>query len=341
METENFIVTPSPHIRDSGDVASAMYDVILALTPALLAGMIFFGFTAIYLTLICVITTTLSETLIRLLLRRKITIWDGSAVLTGVLLAMCLPPSTPWWLAVIGASSAIIVGKELFGGLGHNIFNPALVGRTIIFFFLPWKQLMSNYIAPFWWREHGFFTLISSTKIKDAYTIIAVNSKQFLSFQPIDGICGATPMILKRLGGRIPAYMSLFIGNVHGNMGETSALALLIGAAYLLHKKHIDLYIPLSILITMASILALWGHDPLFHILTGGLILGSFFMATDWVTSPSTKMGKIIYGIAIGIFVSAVRIYGIKTEGMGEAILHMNVIALFIDHYTQPKPFGG
>ena len=341
MKIEDFLVTPSPHIRDSGDVSSAMYDVILALMPAFVAGMIFFGFMAIYLTLICITTTVLSEIFIRVLLRKNITIWDGSAILTGILLALCLPPSTPWWLAVIGSSCAIILGKELFGGLGHNIFNPALVGRTIIFFFIPWKNLLNNFPAPFWWTEHGFFTLITSKKIKDAYTIICLSSRQFLSVRPLDSICGATPMMAKRLGGSIPSYLPLLIGNIRGNMGETSAIALLIGASYLLYKKHIDLHIPLSILITASIVLSMWGHDPLFHILTGGFILGSFFMATDWVTSPSTKAGKIIYGIAIGIFVAAVRIYGVKTEGMGEAILHMNVLALFIDHYTQPKPFGG
>lgn len=344
MKIEDFIVTPPPHIRGPGTVQRAMCDVMIALTPALIAATIFFGFTVIYLTSICVLSTVVSETIIRYILRREITVWDGSAVLTGIILAMCLPPTTPWWLAVIGASMAIIIGKELFGGLGNNIFNPALVGRIIIFFFIPWKERLSHYIAPFWWKNvtslwwkgEAFFAYASSKLVNGSYAIVNLGGIQY------DGITGATPMILKRMHAtNIPSYFSLLIGNVRGNMGETSAIALLIGALYLIYKKHIDWYIPLSILITIAVMLSVWGHDPLFHILSGGIILGSFFMATDWVTSPSTKKGKILYGIGIGIFVAAVRIYGVKTEGMGEAILHMNVLALFMDHFTQPTPFGG
>ncbi|MGA1868491.1 MAG: RnfABCDGE type electron transport complex subunit D [bacterium] len=339
MRIENadtYIITDPPHIRDTGSVSRAMYDVMLALIPALAAATIYFGFTAIYLALICITSTVTSEVIIRFLLRKQITVWDGSAILTGLLLSMCLPLTTPWYLAVIGSSLAIIVGKELFGGLGRNILNPALVGRIIIFFFIPYKKLLSNYVAPFWWRSAGFFTYISSKATEGGYTIMTGSGGR------LDGITGATPMAIKRFGGgALPHYLSLLIGNVRGNMGETSALALLIGALYLIYKKHIDWYIPLSIIVSFAIIVSLWGHDPLFHILAGGFMLGAFFMATDWVTSPSTKKGKVIYGVAIGVFVAGVRIFGVKTEGMGEAILHMNILAQFLDHFTQPTPFGG
>jgi electron transport complex protein RnfD len=316
-----------------------MNDVILSLVPALIAATIFFGLNAVYLSIICMASAMITEMVIRKLLNRPFSLWDRSAIVTGLLLAFTLPPTTPWWLAALGAFIAIAFAKELFGGIGHNIFNPALFGRVFIFIFPSWKVLLEIYAKPFWWRDFGFFSVITARIRDGGVTIIS------LAGQYLDGISGATPLAIKRASGAFVAqnirYLELLLGNVRGSLGETSALALLIGAAYLFYKGHINWRIPGSILGTVAVISILWRQDPIFHILAGGLILGAFFMATDWTTSPITANGQIIYGVSIGLFIMVVRRFGIRTEGVALAIIHMNPLVLFIDRYTLPKKFGG
>jgi len=336
---ESLIVSPPPHIKTSEGISEAMRDVIIALVPALLVAIYFFGFNALFVTAVCILSTVLTEFFVRAILDRPFSLNDGSAVVTGLLLALSLPPTTPWWLAALGGIVAIAVAKELFGGLGKNIFNPALFARTFLFVFTVWHPLLEEYIKPLWWKSHSFTQLLT-TKFFEHGVIVT----DLLARKRIDGITAATPLAIARAGSPVfstlSGYESLLIGNIGGVIGGSS-LALLLGAAYLLYKKHIDLYIPGSILITTALLSIGFGKDPIFQILAGGLILGAFFMATDWVTSPVTKRGKIIYGIGIGIFTFFVRNYGTRVEGMCTAILHMNVVALFIDRYTQPRRFGG
>jgi len=326
-----------PHIRAEGDITKAMRDVIIALTPAILVSIYFFGLNAIFVTGVCVLSTTMTEFLIRSILRRPFSLNDGSAIVTGLLLALSLPPTTPWWLCALGGIVAIGIAKELFGGLGKNVFNPALFARTFLFVFTTWHPLIEKYIVPLWWKSHAFTRLLTARFVGNAVIITDFAGKR------IDSITAATPLAFARAGSQVfstpSGYWSLLLGNIGGVLGGSS-LALLLGAAYLVYKGHINLKIPGSILITMAILSIAVGKDPIFHILAGGLILGAFFMATDWVTSPVTTYGQIIYGIGIGIFTFFVRNYGTRVEGMCTAILHMNVIALFIDRYTRPRRFG-
>ncbi len=340
MERQEQLIMSAPcHIHSGKDVPKAMVDVIISLIPAFLAATLFFGINAIFLCLVCVLSACITEVFVRRLLNRPLTLWDGSAIVTGILLCFTLPPTTPWWLAAIGAFVAIAIAKELFGGLGRNIFNPALFGRIFIFLFPGWKAILDNYVNPFWWVNNGFFNIISTKLDKATITIVNFAGQHF------DGISGATPLVIKRGGISLSAqnirYINMFLGNIRGSLGETSAIALLIGAAYLFYKGHINWRIPGSIIGTVAIVAIILRQNPVFHILAGGLILGAFFMATDWVTSPITAWGQIIYGIAIGLFIMLTRRFGIKPEGVGLAILHLNPVALFIDRYTLPKKFGG
>jgi len=336
---EQLVPSTPAHIYSPVDAAVAMNDVLISLLPALLAATIFFGLNAIYLSMICISVAMMTEVVIRRLLNRPFSLWDRSAVVTGLLLAFTLPPTTPWWLAALGAFVAIAVAKELFGGIGRNIFNPALFGRIFIFVVPSWKVLLENYVRPMWWRDFGFFSIITSRLKEEGVTIMT------LAGQYMDGLTGATPLAIRRMGAAAAVqnirHLDLFWGNIRGSLGETSALALLIGAAYLFYRGHINWRIPGSIIGTVAVVSLLWGQDPIFHVLAGGLILGAFFMATDWVTSPVSAKGQIIYGVAIGLFIMLVRRFGLKTEGVALAILHMNPLALFIDRYTLPRPFGG
>jgi electron transport complex protein RnfD len=235
---------------------------------------------------------------------------------------------------------AIAVAKELFGGLGHNIFNPAIFGRVFITSFLPFFP--TYYLAPLWWKKTSFFNFLIPSGVKMENNTLIYRLIDNTGQTVIDAISTATPLKLIKTGALIkPTYLELFLGTVKGgNLGETCIVALLIGAAYLLYKKHIDLTIPLSIILTTFFVTWICGQDPLYHILAGGLILGAFFMATDWVTSPMTTKGKLLYGIGIGLFVSLIRLFGSKPEGVAIGILHMNVLALFIDRLFLPKKFG-
>lgn len=338
MKECQLITSVPPHLKAHGDVASAMLDVIIALTPTFVASVYFFGLNAIFVTGVCILACMMTEFFIRALLGKPFSLHDYSAIVTGLLLALSLPPTTPWWIAALGGIVAIGIAKELFGGLGRNIFNPALFARTFLFVFTPWHSLLEEYVKPFWWKSFEFQKILTAKFFENRVILVDMAGQQ------IDGITAATPMAITRVGSTIfhsfEGYGSLLLGNIGGVLGG-SALALLLGAAYLIYRGHIDLKIPGSILITTAILSIAFGHDPIFQILAGGLILGAFFMATDWVTSPITPSGKIIYGIGIGVFTFFVRIYGTRVEGMCTAILHMNVIALFIDRYTLPRPFGG
>ncbi|MFZ5925401.1 MAG: RnfABCDGE type electron transport complex subunit D [Bacillota bacterium] len=311
MEGAELIVSSSPHQRTAVSTPVIMSDVVLALMPAALAGVWFFGLRALAMMVLCVAAAVSTEAGLQRLMKRPVTVGDYSAVVAGLLLALVLPPDLPLWMGIIGAVFSMAVAKFIFGGLGQNIFNPALIGRAVLL--ASWPVFMTR------WR----WPIFSAPWIPD-----------------FDAVSSATPLALLKLGGIRTPYLNLFLGNVAGSIGETSALAILVGAAYLLYRGHISLRIPVSFIGTVALLTALFGQDPLFHVLAGGLMLGAFFMATDYVTSPVTPKGQIIFGIGCGVLTVFIRLYGGYPEGVCYAILIMNATTALIDRFTMPRKFG-
>ena len=321
-------VSPSPHQQSPETTRKLMYGVVIALIPALAASIYFFGTGAVIVTLTSVLSCVAVEYLIqRFILKVKPSISDGSAVVTGLLLAFNVPSNLPVHIIIIGAIIAIGVAKMTFGGLGNNPFNPALVGR--VFLLISFPVQMTSWPVP--------------TGFKTGYA---------------DAVTGATPLGLMSEGvkngeavsaimDKIPSHMQLFYGQMGGSMGEISAVALILGSIYLLWKKIITWHIPVSILLTVAFFTGiLWladptkFADPLFHLLTGGLMLGAIYMATDYVTSPMTHKGMIIYGIGIGIITVLIRTWGAYPEGVAFSILIMNAFVPLLNMYMKPKRFG-
>ena len=321
-----FIVSPSPHAYTDESVPKLMYGVIISLLPALAVSVFFFGIGMIVVTTVSIVSCILFEYLIqKYMMKVKPTHLDGSALLTGMLLAFCLPTNIPFWIVMIGALAAVGIGKMTFGGLGNNIFNPALVGRVFLFISFP--------VAMTSWPEVG----------------------QWMNY--IDAVTGATPLGLMKEGlatqtvaeimPRVPSFLHLLMGKTMGSAGEVSALALLLGMCYLLYRKIISWHIPITILATVAVFSGiLWlanpdrFADPLFHLLSGGLMLGAIYMATDYVTSPMTQKGMILYGIGIGIVTVLIRIFGAYPEGVQFAILIFNGFTPLINKFVKPKRFG-
>lgn len=305
------IVSSSPHLHSPDNVPAAMRDVLIALIPALLVAVYYFRLPAVMVILACVVSAYVAELVCLKIMKRDSATKEYSALVTGLLLAFCLPPTLPVWMAALGSIFAIVIAKHLFGGLGHNIFNPALIGRAFLLASFP--VAMTTWVSP------------------------------------VDGVTTASPLgILKEATGQqLPSITDLFLGNVSGSLGETSALALLIGGVYLLYKKHIDWRIPISYLGTVFVLTSIvagikgYGLDyPIFHLFAGGLFLGAFFMATDWVTSPVTKMGRLIFGAGAGVLVVIIRLKGGYPEGVCYSILLMNVVTPLIDRYTKARVFG-
>lgn len=322
---DQFIVSVSPHVRDEESVKHIMWSVSAALFPALLASFWFFGPKAIFVTALCIITSVLSEYIFQKSLNRKITINDGSAFLTGLLLGMNLPPSLPFYVPVVGSVVAVIIVKQLFGGLGYNIFNPALLGRA--FLLITWPKAMTIWSAP-------------TAKLTG---LDAVTTATPLGILKEEGV----GKLMEEFGTKSDLYMSLLTGERAGSLGETSAILLLLGAAYLLYKKYITWHIPISFLATVGVLAwvfggkgALFTGDPVVHLLSGGLILGAFFMATDYVTCPTIRKGQIIFGIGCGALTMLIRLKGGFPEGVMFAILLMNCFAPLIDRGVKPDLFG-
>ncbi len=301
---KELIISVSPHIRVKEDTQSVMRDVIIALTLAMIASVYFFGWYALLISVVSVVVCILTEFVFQKLVKKKVAVGDLSAVVTGLLFAFVLPPSVPLWIVVIGAMVSIILGKQIFGGLGHNPFNPALVGRAVLV--ASWPVHMTTWIRPF------------------------------------DAVTSASPLgiVKEGLDQTLPSYLELFLGNRAGCLGETSVLALLIGAIYLLYRRQISWHIPLVYVGTVALMSVIFNRDPLFNILAGGLILGAFFMATDMVTTPITTKGKLIFGLGCGFFTALIRFTGGFPEGVCYSILIMNMFTPLIDRYTQPCRFG-
>lgn len=306
MLKKNLTVSHAPHIHSGLTIARVMIDVLIALAPAGLAAVYFFGYYASLLIAVSVASAVISEYVWqKYVLKAKPTVGDFSAALTGYLLALTLPPGLPLWQAAIGSCFSILLAKQVFGGLGHNPFNPALAGRA--FLQIAWPREMTTWLLP------------------SALTVTS-----------------ATPLAAAKTGGsdKLPDYAALFFGNVSGSLGETSAALLLVGAAYLIIRRHIKLIIPLSYIFTVGVVSLLYGKDALFQILAGGLVLGAFFMATDPVTVPTTKKGMAIFGTGCGMMTSLIRFSGGFPEGVCFSILIMNMTVPIIDRLTIPKPFG-
>ncbi len=307
MDEMKLEISASPHVRSKATTSDIMFDVILALVPATAFGVYQFGFSAGVLVAVCIITAVLSELIYQKAMHKKITIGDYSAVVTGLLLALNLPPTLPWWMAMLGTIFAIIVVKQLFGGLGQNFMNPALAGRC--FLVLSFGSYMTNFM--------------------------------------LDGVTQATPLANLRNG--LPVNIKdMFLGYTAGTIGETSALALLIGAGYLLIKRVISPKIPLIYIGTLAICVAIYAATKnydvvdytLAHLCGGGLMLGAWFMATDYVTSPITSSGKIIFGVILGLLTFVLRIFGGTPEGVSYAIIISNLLVPLIEKVTAPRSFG-
>lgn len=324
------IVSPAPHVHGDESTRRIMQDVLIALAPSMLVAVYFYGLSAIKLLLVAVIACMGAEFLIqKYLMRTKVTVTDLSAAVTGVLLALNLPPTAPWWVIVIGSVVAIGVAKMTFGGLGHNIFNPALVGR--VFLLISFPVIMTDWTVPSSWFRPGVDAVTGATPL-------ALIKEGLAQGQTVEQILSANPDL---------TYGQMLFARAGGSAGEASALAIILGFVYLLIRRVIRPHIPVTIVLTIAVMTGIFWlidpsqyTDPLFNILTGGVLLGSVFMATDYVTSPMTAKGMVIYGIGIGIITVLIRFFGSYPEGVSFAILIMNSIVPLLNKYIKPARFG-
>lgn len=311
---DKFTLSASPHVRSAQSTRRIMTDVLIALLPATACGVYFFGLNALLVIFISVAAAIGTEALIQLAMKKKVTIADGSAAVTGLLLALTLPPLLPgdFYIPLFGSVFAIAIAKQCFGGLGYNFINPALAARA--FLLVSWPTAMTTWTMP------------------------------------LSAISSATPLAALKYGGEgvaLSPYLDMLLGNVGGSIGETSALALLIGAVYLLVRNIINWRIPVVYIGTVALFTwvagsgGLFAGDALYHVLAGGLILGAFYMATDYTTSPMTNKGRVIFAAGCGILTSVIRLWGGYPEGVCYAILIMNLAVPLIDRKFRPRVFGG
>ena len=307
-----WIISSSPHLRKGETTQRIMLDVLLALCPAVVASVVLFGMRALMLEVLCVVSCMAAEYISRRVMKRADTISDLSAAVTGLLLAMNLPVSISPIIAMIGCVVAIVVVKQMFGGIGQNFLNPALTARVVLLVSFP--AAMSHWVIPLYYRNGG---------IADATTT-------------------ATPITLLANGNpaEVPSLVQLFFGVRGGCIGETCVLALLLGFAYLLWRRVISPLIPLLYIGSTALFTWMLGGDALYSILSGGLMLGAIFMATDYTTSPVTQWGKVIYALGCGILTVLIRMYSSLPEGVSYSILLMNVITPHLEKLTRPRPFG-
>jgi electron transport complex protein RnfD len=300
------ILSSAPHIRGTETVQRVMLDVLIALLPACAAAVFFFGIDAFITILLCVGTAVGTEAAVQFFVKKPVTVYDLSAAVTGILLALNLPPVVPFYLPIVGSIFAIAIVKQAFGGLGNNFMNPALAARA--FLVISWPVAMTTWFAP----------------------------------GAVDAVATASPLAAMANGGALPSLLDMFTGNIAGSIGETSALALLAGGAYLLIRKVITWHIPVSF-IGMVALIALLtgdlGNVP-FHLLAGGLMLGAFFMATDYVTSPVSPRAQIIFGLGCGGITMVIRLFGGYPEGVSFSILFMNLLTPLLDKVLARRKFG-
>lgn len=300
----NLRLSTAPLIRSNLTTKRLMRDVLIALAPCTIMGIYRFGLNAALLLVISVLTAVLAEYLWMRLMKRPMLISDCSAAVTGLILGLNLPPTAPWWTAVIGSALAILLVKQLFGGIGDNFLNPAMAARAILL--ASWPVHMTTFMLP-------------------------VNALVYTA----DAVTGATPLATGNAG-----YMDLLMGNIPGSIGEISALMILLGLAYLLVRKVITIIIPAAMLLSTALFSWLFGADPLYAVLAGGVLFGAVFMATDYTTTPMTRAGQAIFGVGAGLIVAIIRAFGAYPEGVTYAILLMNVVTPLIDKFVKPKLFG-
>lgn len=314
-------VSASPHVRSNETTTGIMLDVIISLMPALVMSIVYFGLRALVLTVVCVCSCVIFELLARKIMKRPNTIGDLSAVVTGIILAFNLPVTLPLWMAVIGSLIAIVVVKQMFGGIGQNFVNPAMTARIILMTSFP--TAMANWVVPF-----------TNTWSADAVTAAT----------PMATLSGVQGGDVSAFSDTLPTLMQMLVGNHGGSMGEVCSLALICGGIYLMLRKVISPVIPLSFIGTVAVCMLFAGSFNLefvaYEILGGGLMLGAFFMATDYATSPINKKGKLIFGIGCGLITSVIRIFGSLPEGVSFSIILMNILVPHIENLTTPKPFG-
>ena len=310
MDYPNITISATPHVRSKDSTQTIMRDVIIALLPATVVGIIKFGLNALMLVTIAIATAVIAEALYQKATKQKVTISDLSAVVTGLLLAMNLPSGAPWWVPIVGSVFAIVVAKQLFGGLGQNFINPALAGRA--FLLASYPTIMTTWVTP-----------------------------------GADAVSTATPLALLKIGSeealsQLPSLTDAAIGHMAGCIGEVSAIALLFGGLYLLFRGVISWRIPATYILTVFVLFMFMGRgaSPVYELLIGGLMLGAFFMATDYASSPITAKGQIIMGVGCGILTVLIRVFGGYPEGVSYSILIMNLCVPLIDRYTKGKIFG-
>ena len=306
----NLNISSSPHLHSRIKISHIMVQVIIALLPVAGASVYFFGIRAAFLIANCVVTAIVTEIGVARMQKKPSPVRDWSAAVTGLLLALILPPQTAWYAASIGSIFAIVVGKHIFGGLGSNIFNPALIARA--FLMAAYPRMLTTFIEP----------------------------------RKLEAVATATPLVLRKFSQTLTPTLDLFWGKTSGSLGETSAICIIIGGLYLLIRKIADWRIPVSLIVTTGLISAAGyfinsaNGSVLFHMLSGGLLLGALFMATDPVTTPTTKKGRYIFGFGCGLLIMVIRYFGGLPEGVMYSILFMNAFAPLINRYTRPKRFG-
>lgn len=328
----SLFVSVSPHVKSDKTIAAIMWTVVACLSPPLVLSVFIFGFQTLMITLVSVVSCVATEAVSEKMMGRRITIKDGSAVITGILLAYVIPPGVPLWMPILGAVMAIFVTKIIMGGLGFNIFNPALIGRAFLLATYP-VAMTTAWLEPI--RNAAIFRYMGSG---------------------VDAISAATPLyvlkhhgmtaVMDQFGSMSSIYCNFFLGLRPGCIGETSGLLLLAGGLFLIAKKYITWHIPLSVIATTAFLTWVFGGekmftgDPLLAVLSGGVLLGAFFMATDYVTSPTQKTGQVIFGIGIGFLTVLIRLKGGYPEGVCYAILLMNPLTPALDQWFRPKRFS-
>lgn len=305
---DRMVVSVNPHVYAKDTTQTIMRDVLIALFPAVIASIVFFGIQALLVECVCVAVAVLCEWAFEKICNKPITVTDLSAAVTGLLLGLNLPVSIPLWQAAFGSFVAIVVIKQFFGGIGQNFANPAITARVIML--VAFSGTMTSWVIP-------AFTDATST---------------------------ATPLALlgaEGASGELPSYLQMFLGARGGSMGETSCLALLIGFIYLLYRRVISWHTPVAFIGTVLVCTALLGQQPLYQVMAGGLFIGAIFMATDYTTSPPTPAGKLIFGVGCGLITVLIRVWGNYPEGVSFSILLMNILNPYISGWTKTKPFGG
>lgn len=302
-------VSVSPHLHQGRTSRGIMLDVIIALIPAIIASEIIFGPRALLVIAVTIAACVISEAVTCKILKRPSPINDLTAVITGILLALNLPVSIPLWMAILGGCIAIIVVKQLFGGVGQNFVNPAIAGRIVLL--VSFASFMSNWSEPFYYLQSA-----------------------------ADTVSAATPLAQMASGGSLPSLMDMFLGVHAGSLGETCGLALILGGIYLVVRRVISPVIPVCFVAVTVLLTWLWGGAPLYNLFGGGLLLGAIFMATDYTTTPATIKGQIIFGIGCGVITAVIRTFASLPEGVSYSILLMNILVPHIDTLTTPKTFG-